>query len=299
MPIDALGRTISGAIHDRIAVNGTHLHYVSLGTSGSPILLVHGFPETWWAFHEVMPVLAERHRVHAVDLRGFGDSDLANDEFDSKVAAEDLHQLITALGKGPMHLVAQDISGTTAFRLAATHPDAIASFTAIEMGLPGFGMEAFADVTNGGAWYFGVMATRGIPDMLLAGREAAFVGDYMFPSMCAVPDAVGEGDVAEFARTYARPGGWDGATGLYASVLKEGEKIVALAQSDAIRVPVLAIGAGGGPFTEHTMKRAAPGTDVRSIQIGGAGHYAAMEAPERVAAAIRDFVGEVDAARIA
>jgi len=298
MPIDAPGRTISGAIHDRIAVNGTHLHCVSLGTSGSPVLLVHGFPETWWAFHKLMPLLAERHRVHAVDLRGFGDSDLADGEFDSTVASEDLHQLIAALGEGPVHLVAQDISGTTAFRLAATHPDAIASFTAIELGLPGFGLEAFADVTNGGAWYFGVMAAPGIPDMLLAGRETAFVGDYMFPSMCAVADAVDYGDVAEFVRTYARPGGWNGATGLYASVLKEGEKIAALARSGAIRAPVLAIGAGGGPFTEHTMKQAAPGTDVRSIQIDDVGHYAAMEAPERVATAIRDFVEEVDTGRV-
>lgn len=295
MPLNAPNRTLAGAVHDRIAVNGTHIHCVSLGTSGSPILLVHGFPETWWAFHNVMPLLAERHRVHAVDLRGFGDSDPVDGEFDSMVAAEDLHQLIAALGQGPVHLVAQDISGTTAFRLAATHPDAIASFTAIEMGLPGFGLEAFADVTNGGAWYFGVMATPGIPDLLLAGRESAFVGGYMFSSMCAIPDAVGDDDVAEFARTYARPGGWNGATGLYASVLKEGEKIVALAQSGALRAPVLAIGASGGKFTEHTMRQAAPEASVRSVQIDGVGHYAAMEAPERVATAIRDFVEDVDA----
>lgn len=294
MRINAPGRTIPGAVHDRIAVNGTHLHCVSLGSSGSPVLLVHGFPETWWAFQKVMPLLAERHRVHAVDLRGFGDSDLADGGFDSTVAAEDLHQLIAALGEGPVHLVAQDISGTTAFRLAATHPDAIASFTAIELGLPGFGLEAFADVTHGGAWYFGVMAAPGIPDMLLAGREAAFVGGYMFASMCAVKDAVDPADVAEFVRTYARPGGWSGATGLYASVLKEGEKIVALAQSGSIRAPVLAIGASGGPFTEHTMKRAAPGANVRSVQIDDAGHYAAMEAPERVASAIRGFIEDVD-----
>ena len=151
MPIDAPGRTISGAIHDRIAVNGTHLHCVSLGTSGSPVLLVHGFPETWWAFHKLMPLLAERHRVHAVDLRGFGDSDLADGEFDSTVASEDLHQLIAALGEGPVHLVAQDISGTTAFRLAATHPDAIASFTAIELGLPGFGLRPVGTDARGGS----------------------------------------------------------------------------------------------------------------------------------------------------
>ncbi|MEC3947817.1 alpha/beta fold hydrolase [Sphingobium sp. HWE2-09] len=299
MPITAPGPTIPGAVHDRIAVNGTILHHVSMGTSGSPILLVHGFPESWWAFHMIMPLLAERHRVHAVDLRGFGDSDVVEDEFSSSVAAEDLHQLITAIGEGPVHLVAQDVSGTPAFRLAATYPDAIASFTAIEMALPGFGMEAFADVTKGGAWYFGVMATPGIPDMLLAGRESSFIGDYMFPTMCGAPDAISQEDVAEFARTYARPGGWNGATGLYGSVLKDGEEIAALAQAGAIRAPVLAIGSSGGAFTEYTMRQAAPGANIRSVQIDGIGHYAAMEAPNEVAIAIRDFFEEVDANRTA
>ena len=51
--------------------------------AGSPILLVHGFPETWWAFRKVIPLLAERHRVFAVDLRGFGDSEQADGDYSS------------------------------------------------------------------------------------------------------------------------------------------------------------------------------------------------------------------------
>src|SRR5512145_2710234 len=69
------GLTLPGITHYRAEVNGTRLHYISAGTSGSPIILVHGFPETWWTFHKLIPLLAESHRVFAVDLRGFGDSD--------------------------------------------------------------------------------------------------------------------------------------------------------------------------------------------------------------------------------
>src|SRR4051794_31750394 len=80
--------------HHTAAVNGTELHYVAAGGSGSPVLLVHGFPESWWAFHKLVPLLARHHRVFAVDLRGFGDSAVADADFTSATAAEDLHRLI-------------------------------------------------------------------------------------------------------------------------------------------------------------------------------------------------------------
>ena len=81
------GATIPGVQHHRAAVEGAELHYVTAGTGGSPVLLVHGFPESWWAFHRVIPLLAARHRVVAVDLHGFGDSSVADDAFGSAVAA--------------------------------------------------------------------------------------------------------------------------------------------------------------------------------------------------------------------
>ena len=115
-------RTVPQITHHRARVNGTTLHYAAAGTAGSPVLLVHGFPETWQAFRKLMPLLATGHRVFAVDLRGFGDSDTAGEDHDSATAAEDLHQLIARLGVGPVHLTGQDISGATAFRLAVTHP---------------------------------------------------------------------------------------------------------------------------------------------------------------------------------
>src|SRR6266487_3941159 len=104
MDVTPTGATLPGITHHRVEVNGTTLHYVSAGTSGSPILLVHGFPETWWTFHKLIPLLAANHRVYAIDLRGFGDSDNASGEYDSTTSAEDLHQLIERLDVGPVHL---------------------------------------------------------------------------------------------------------------------------------------------------------------------------------------------------
>jgi pimeloyl-ACP methyl ester carboxylesterase len=296
MSITPVGETVPGVSHHRVALNGTTLHYVTAGTSGSPILLVHGFPETWWAFREVIPRLAGDHRVVAVDLRGFGDSDNRPGDYSSTASAEDLHQLITHLGTGPAHLVGQDVSGATVFRLAATHPQDVLSLTGIEMGLPGFGLEALADVTRGGTWYPGVLAAPGIPEMLLAGRERAFLGRFAFPTMSAKPGAVTDRDVAEFARTYSRPDGWRGASGLYRSMLREGPEIRELARTAGLSMPVLAVGAGGGSFTAETLVQVA-GVQVTTAMLDGVGHYAAMEAPDGVAKAIIDFAAGVDAAR--
>jgi pimeloyl-ACP methyl ester carboxylesterase len=295
MNVAAMSPELPGISHHRSRVNGTELHYVAAGTSGSPILLVHGFPETWWIFRKVIPLLATKHRVFAVDLRGFGDSANAPGDHDSKVLAEDLHHLIADIGVGPVHLTGQDISGATVFRLAVTHPEDVLSFTAIEMGLAGFGLEGLADVTHGGAWHIGFLAAPGIPEMLLAGREREFLGQFAFPTMCATPEAISKGDVDEFVRTYSRADGWRGAIGLYQSMLKEGAEIKALAEKPGLNLPVLAVGAGGGAFTVGTMSKAA-GTQVRSVQLDGVGHYVAMEAPERLSKALLEFVTSVDAA---
>jgi pimeloyl-ACP methyl ester carboxylesterase len=286
--------TIAGVEHHHVDVNGTTLHYVSAGTEGTPILLVHGFPESWWAFHKVIPMLAATHRVFAVDLRGFGDSLPATGGFDSAAAAEDLHELITVLGVGPVHLAAQDISGGTAFRLAASHQEDILSFTGTEMGLAGFGLEGLADVTNGGSWHIGLLAAPGIAEMLFTGREEEVLGSWAFPAMTAVAGSITDDDVAEFVRTYARVDGWLGAVGLYRSMLAEGDALLTLAESNPITAPALAIGGFGGPFTVATLSQVVTG-DVESVQLDGVGHYVALEAPSALAEAILAFTRRVDA----
>jgi pimeloyl-ACP methyl ester carboxylesterase len=286
--------SLAGVTHHHAKVNGTELHYVAAGTEGTPVLLVHGFPETWWAFRKLIPLLAASHRVYAVDLRGFGDSDNGAGAYDSKTSAEDLHLLIEELEVGPVHLTGQDISGAAVFRLAATHPEDVRSLTAIEMGLPGFGLEMLADVTHGGTWHIGVLAAPGIPEMLLAGREREFLGRFAFPAMSATLGAITDADIDEFVRTYSRPDGWRGAIGLYQSMLQEGDEMATLVAVHKLNIPVLAIGAGGGEFTFAAMSQVSS-DPVRSVILDGVGHYAALEAPDQVAHALLDFSRIVDA----
>jgi pimeloyl-ACP methyl ester carboxylesterase len=251
--------------HHRAAVNGTELHYVSAGTTGAPVLLVHGFPETWWTFHALIPLLAQHHRVFAVDLRGFGDSQTATPDHDSATAARDLIALIEHLDVGPVHLAGQDISGATTFRVASARPDLVATYTAIEMALPGFGFELLVST----AWHIGVLAAPGVPELLLTGRERGLLA-----SITPFDDA----QLDRFAAAYARPQGFSGAAGLYRSALTEGEELKAMPK---LTMPVLAVGGGSGEFTAHTLRQVA--TDVTAAVIPGTGHYLALEAPERLA----------------
>lgn len=277
-----LAATVAGVRHGTAAVNGTRLHYVTAGDEGAPVLLVHGFPETWWAFRRLIPLLAARHRVYAVDLRGFGDSDVAGEGHSGAVAAEDLHALIKHLSVGPMHVVGQDVSGGVVFRLAATRPEDVVSLTAIESGLAGFGAEKLADVTHGGAWYLGALAAPGVAALLFEGRARAFVGAYLYPLYGVPPGVVGPEDVAELARTYDRPGGFSGAAGLYRDMLTEGDELRALARAVPLRMPVTAVGSRGGGFT-HAAFSGVTTQEVTAVQLDGVGHYVAQEAPARLA----------------
>jgi len=268
--------TIAGARHETAAVNGTQLHYVTAGDQGVPVLLVHGFPETWWAFHKLIPLLADRHRVYAVDLRGFGDSDVADENYSGAVAAEDLHALIGHLSMGAMHVVGQDVSGGVIYRLAATHPENVISLTAIESALAGFGAERLADVTHGGVWYIGALAAPGIAGLLFEKEARAFIGEYLYPLYGAT--AVSPDDVTEFTRTYGRPGGFSGAAGLYRGMLTEGEELRTLAQDKPLQMPVTTIGSRGGGFT-YAAFRGVTTQEVTALQLDGVGHYVAQEAP--------------------
>ncbi|MCX7520721.1 alpha/beta hydrolase [Microbacterium sp. STN6] len=274
--------TVAGIRHSTAAVNGTRLHYVTAGEQGTPVLLVHGFPETWWAFRTLIPLLASRHRVYAVDLRGFGDSDVADENSSGAIAAEDLHVLIEHLSVGPVHVVGQDVSGGVVYRLAATHPTDVISLTAIEAGLAGFGAERLADVTHGGAWYIGALAAPGIAGLLFEKGARAFIGDYLYPFYGVPTAAVGPDDITEYVRSYGRASGFSGAAGLYRGMLSEGPELRSLAQNLPLQVPVTTIGSRGAGFTHGAFSHVTA-QDVTSIHLEGVGHYVAQEEPQLLA----------------
>lgn len=262
------------------SVHGTRVHAVEAGR-GTPVLLVHGFPETSAVFAGLTAHLAEHHRVVAVDLPGVGASEVvAGEGPDSEQLAEVLAGVVETLDAGPVHLVGQDISGAATYRLAAARPDLVADWTAVETVLPGFGFEVLA----GAAWYIGMLAAPGVPELLLPGREREFLEAHVLAPQMVAPLAPGVLD--ELTRAYARPGGFRAIGALYRSLTAEGPTIRALAAAP-LTMPVLTVSGSAGEFVPSSIRPVAP--DLEHVTLPGVGHYVALEAPAALAEVLLPF----------
>lgn len=108
--------------HRFIGANGTRFHVVEAGT-GPLVLFLHGFPEFWWAWHEILPAVADAgFRAVAVDLRGYGASDKPPRGYDGYTMAADVTGLIRGLGERRADIVGAGFGGMVGWTAAAFHP---------------------------------------------------------------------------------------------------------------------------------------------------------------------------------
>ena len=136
----------SRVTHHYADVGEVLLHYVTAG-EGPPVVLIHGYPQTWWEWRHQIPVLAEKYTVIAPDMRGLGDSSRPATGYDKKTIANDIWQVVNGtLGHESFYLVGHDWGGPTAYALAAAHPDAVKRLVIIDVPIPGCG----GDFSQGG-----------------------------------------------------------------------------------------------------------------------------------------------------
>src|SRR5215208_7111232 len=145
--------------------NGTQIHYV-IGGQGDPVVLLHGWPETWYAWRNIMPALAQNYTVIAPDLRGLGDSSKPPAGYDGKTVAEDIHQLVTQLGFNTIFLVGHDIGTWVAYPYAAEHPTEVERLVAMDVTIPGFAPPGATP-----RWWFFFHQTPDVPETLVQGKE--------------------------------------------------------------------------------------------------------------------------------
>lgn len=160
-----------------VAVNGSQLHYVR-GGAGPTIILIHGFPQDWYEYHAIMPRLAKRFTVIAVDLRGIGGSSVQSGGYDAANMAEDIYELARALELQNIYVVGHDIGGIVAHALIRRHPKAASGAMILDVALPGIdGWEA----TQGqpAFWHVPFMQVPELPEQLVQGRQDAYLG-YFF-----------------------------------------------------------------------------------------------------------------------
>ena len=151
--------------HNTASVNGIQLHYV-IGGHRDPVVLIHGWPETWYAWHKVMPALAKNYTVIAPDLRGLGDSSKPTTGYDGKTVAEDIHQLVTQLGFNTIFLVGHDIGSQMAYSYAAAHPTEVKGLAVMDFTFPGFAPPGITP-----RWWFLFHQTPDVPEALYKERR--------------------------------------------------------------------------------------------------------------------------------
>src|SRR5256714_1009368 len=173
---------IPGGFTEKTArVNGVTLNYATGGT-GPAVVLLHGYPQTWYMWRKVMPALAGQYTVIAPDLRGSGGSDAPATGYDKASLAADIHQLLLALGHaGEVSVVGHDIGGTVAYAYAAAHRDSVRRLAVIEAPQIDESLYQFPSVTPAGPgfWNFGFfMLGNGLPESMVSGREDAWISPW-------------------------------------------------------------------------------------------------------------------------
>jgi len=276
--------------HHTAAVNGIQVHYV-MGGKGEPVVLLHGWPETWYAWHKVMPALAKNYTVIAPDLRGLGDSSKPTTGYDGKTVAEDIHQMVGKLGFKTIFLVGHDIGTQVAYSYAAAYPTEVKKLAVTELTIPGF-----APAGRMPLWWATFHQTPDVPEALVQGKEMMYLS-WFFHNLAFNPAAITQADIIEYVTHYSTPGGMRAGFEHYRAFPQDAIQNQNYSKTK-LTMPVLALGGGyiptfGGNITMPTviygMKILAQ--NVTGITVPNSGHFIPEEQPQFLIDQLLKFFG--------
>ena len=275
--------------HGYADLGDVRLHYVTAG-EGPAIVLLHGWPQTWYMWREIVPGLAARYRVIAPDLRGLGDSSRPVGGYDKKTIADDVWRLAhEVLGEQRLFVVGHDWGGPTAFSLAAQHREAVRRVAIFDVTLPGDGTSVF--FTN--RWHHALHWELDFPEALTVGREDVYLG-FFYRTWGARPDSISEEAQREYLRTYRLPGAMRAGFNFYRATPQDIADNEALLAQGKLPMPVLCWGGphgrGWGGRAIESWRRVA--SDVRGGIAEGCGHWIPEERPEWVVEQLLGFFAE-------
>ena len=274
--------------HNTASVNGIQLHYV-IGGHGDPVVLLHGWPETWYEWHKIMPALAKNYTVIAPDLRGLGDSSKPSTGYDGKTVAEDIHQLVTKLGFKTIFLVGGDIGALIAYPYAAEHHTEVKRLAVWEAPITGFTIPGRPPL-----WWVIFHQTPDVPEALVQGKEMTYLS-WFYQNLAFNPAAITQADINEYVSHYSAPGGMRAGFEYYRAFPQDAIQNMNYSKTK-LTMPVLALGGGyipvfGGnitmPSIAYGMKIVAQ--NVQTIIVPNSGHWIQEEQPVLLEKLLNNF----------
>jgi pimeloyl-ACP methyl ester carboxylesterase len=278
-----------GAKRELIEVSGARIHAVSAG-AGDPIVLIAGWPQSLWAWRHVLPALATRYRVFALDPPGLGGSSIPAPAYDVDGVAATLHAAIGKLGLERFHLIGHDIGAWVAYPFAARYRDAVEKLVLIDAVIPGVvPMLPITPQNVNVAWHFGFNQIAELPEALTAGRERAFVS-WFFKHRAFVTGAFTPADLDQYESVYSAPGAMASGFNYYRSMGESARQNLAHAATK-LTPPVLVIAAAAGVGARMIDAITPLCENARGVVFDQCGHYIPEEAPQRLCAELKKFCG--------
>jgi len=263
-------------------VNGVKIHYVT-GGHGTPLMLVHGFPQNWYMWNRLLPELSKHFTIIAPDLRGVGESDKPKGGYDKKTMAIDLHELAKKLGYKKIDIAGHDIGMMVAYAYAAQFPNEVNKLALLDALI--VGLEPVWSEVKAQAWWFGFFSQPHSGEVA-AGRMNLILEDF-FPSVSFVQNSFTPREKAEFTRAYSVKGAttasffWFGTFGQDDKDNKEFRK-------NKLAMPVLAMASDHfAPFLGAHVRLVA--SNVKDCLITASGHWIVQERTEQVQKGLLDF----------
>jgi pimeloyl-ACP methyl ester carboxylesterase len=257
-------------------VNGVRLHYV-VGGTGAPVVLLHGWPQTWYEWRHIMPDLAKTYTVIAPNLRGLGESSVPKQGYDCKTVAKDIHLLCQTLGHHRVAVVGHDLGMGVGYAWAASYPDEVRKLVVAESLLAGVGEPPTASRSGEVFWHPAFHMVPDLAEQLVQGRERVYFS-YFFKQFAHTPDAVPDEDLEAAVQAYSRPDRLKAGFAHYRAMAESARQNVQLMQSK-LKMPVLAVGGDAcfGDLPGQQMQLVAD--NVTAVSLKECGHWVTAEQP--------------------
>jgi pimeloyl-ACP methyl ester carboxylesterase len=276
--------------HRMAYVNGIRLHYVIQG-SGPLLVLLHGWPQSWYQWRLIIPALAEHYTVIAPDLRGYGYSDKPAGGYDKRTMATDIHELVRFLGYNQIKLVGHDRGARVSHRYGLDYPDEVEKLVIMDIVPTRAVFERVNAEIARGYWHWFFHLVPDLPELLVGANVEAYLR-YFFTTWAHNRAVFTPEVIAEYVHTYSAPGALRGGFNDYRAGIAEDWSQDKQDAGKKLKMPTLVLWGGGSIVHLFNVLEIWQefAHDVRGEAIPECGHFLPEEKPEIVLQKLLEFL---------